>query len=837
MFDIRHNRVTSLKNSSFIGQVKLKELILTMNRISRIDSGTFYCLHSLELLDLSFNKLHVLQFVLKSGMFSKLHKLKHLYLQGNVNHPNHAFQGIPESPIVEATSLESLTIDGVVNVSFGPGYKNLTKLTNITMSGTVGVCRIKYLNRLSFQNLHTLKYLVLDDCHIKHIDSETFYYTQRLIYLDLSWNFDLEFDGFGKAAYGLTYTELRELKINAIHNPYRAGTEILRENIRHLRDMKLDRLHMDDNGIEFIDYGVSSMFPSSLKLLTLRRNRLNFGIYLEELIFNNPGLVILDAGKQEVAVRSDSVSYSKQITRRKRRALGTLQDNTRNIQNERHKSTSHTKLRPHNEEFMETKAFDDENFDKDLTNKTQARAKRSFFNQIFYRDSDEFISLGLQSLVCTGSRSDFHLINFSGIPNNITNIDVSNNFIPVLRENAFDGLGALRILNLSNNYVEHLHRNVFHGLENLKSLDLSNNLLGLEIRSNDQANIFSHFRHLTHLDLTNNRIVSIPRRTFEPLMNLVSLNLSYNHLETFEVNLVHLSALEFLDLSENKLQFLSAQMRLSLDAIGSNQFLGLNLAGNKLLCNCETRHFLEWLMTTQIQIVELGSYYCSLSNGAFRLLNATSEILEHLNDECRSYLHVSIGSSAGSTFFLSFILFYATYKNRWKLRYMYYMAKVKLYLPMRKSDTKKGQGQEFAFDAFVSYADGDRHFVINDMITHLEETAGLKLIIRDRDHEIGEAIAVNISRSIRYSRKTVLLLSHRFLRNDWCDFEMNMARMESVHTKREVIVLIFLESIPPNKLPLTITDLLRVSPFMEWPKGENAQRVFWDKCVTLLKRS
>ena len=798
VLDIRHNRVVSLMNSSFNGQVKLKELVLTMNRISRIETGTFDCLHSLHVLDLSFNKLHVLQNVLRPGMFSKLQKLTHLYLQGNVNQPNHAFQGVPESPIVELLALESLTIDGVINAVFGPGYNNLTKLTNMSMSGTDGFCRIKHLSRNSFQNLPALKYLALGDCDIKHIDYDTFYYVKHLVYLDLSWNFDLEFDGFGKAAHGLKYTEVRELKINAIHNPYRAGTEILRENMRHVRDLKLERLYMDDNGIEYVDYGVSSMFPASLKLLTLRRNRLNFGIYLEELIYYNPGLVILDAGKQEVAVRSDSVSFSSVIKRRKERAIDPLQGENMN---------------------------------------GRAIAKRSFFSQIFYEDRNEFTSLALQSLICSGSRSDFHLMNFSRIPNNITILDMSDNFIPVSRENAFDGLHKLQVLNLSNNYVEHVQRNAFRGLENLKTLDLSNNLLGFEVISNSQANMFIHFRHLKHLNLTNNRIVRIQRLIFESLVNLVSLNLSYNHLEHFEVNLVQMTALETLDLSENKIQFLSDNMRFSLDVIGLNQILKLNLARNRLLCNCETQPFLKWLMITQIQIIEFDSYYCSLSNGSLGFLNTSSEILEHLHSECRSYLHVSIGGSAGGTFLLSFLVFYLTYKNRWKLRYMYYMAKIKLDLPKKFSDSKQCQGQEFAFDAFVSYADGDRHFVIDDMIKHLEDTPGLRLMIRDRDYEIGEAIAVNILRSIHYSRKTVFLLSHRFLRNKWCNFELNMALMESVHTKREVILLIFLETIPPNKLPLTITSLLRGCPFLEWPKSKNAQNVFWDKCIKLLNKN
>ena len=835
VLDFSFNRIFKLKNSSFDGLTALRELILAQNIISSIETGTFLGLSSLELLDLSVNNFVLLQNVLKPGMFLDLHRLQFLYLQGNVEYLKQTYRGIPEYPIVELKALECLYLDGFLNASFGAEYKNLTKLTNITMSGYLAHCEIEYLSRRSFQNVPSLEYLVLDHCHLKDIEEDKFMHVPNLLYLDISWNFDVGFDTFGKAAYGMKFTKLKELNINGIHNPYRAGSELLRNNMRHFKDLRLEILHMDDNGIEYIDYGVSDMLPRTLRLLTLRKNRLHFGIYLSQFVFDNPSLVVLDAGDQELVVRSD-IDLFKSITRKRRRrgviSLNTrldyssklVLDNRRAIFTDREYMiavTARNGKRP--ADYQNYLAM----FRLHNNYTYHARDKR----HISGYENTEIVPLNLETLICSGSRSVLYLLNFSGVPNTITKMDFSRNFIANIHEKAFEGLAKLKYLNLSYNYLEHIHSNGFIGLDRLDTLDLSGNLLGFSIKTDTNSRIFIRFQFLKHLNLSNNRITKIPVSTFKSLAHVVSLNLKNNHIESFEVNLASTRDLTFLDLSDNKIQFLPLDVRAHLDIIAKNHEVSVNLNGNKLLCNCETIKFLEWIVSTNVDLVNIDTYYCSLNNGSIRFLNSTNTLLVQLHKECKSYIEIIVGSTIGITFVIAFILFYATYRNRWKLRYMYYMAKLKLDI----KPTDGNEEREYPFDVFISYADGDRHFVIKDLLEELEEKAGFRMLIRDRDYEIGESIAINISKSVRSSKKTVLLLSRHFLKNNWCDFELNMARMESIHARREVILLIFLETIPPNKLPLGIIDLLRSCPNIERPKEINAQHVFWERVATLLR--
>ena len=55
-----------------------------------------------------------------------------------------------------------------------------------------------------------------------------------------------------------------------------------------------------------------------------------------------------------------------------------------------------------------------------------------------------------------------------------------------------------------------------------------------------------------------------------------------------------------------------------------------------------------------------------------------------------------------------------------------------------------------------------------------------KFCIHERDFLPGNTIEDNIVNAIENSRKTILVLSGNFLTSGWCEFELQMARMESV---------------------------------------------------------
>jgi hypothetical protein len=81
----------------------------------------------------------------------------------------------------------------------------------------------------------------------------------------------------------------------------------------------------------------------------------------------------------------------------------------------------------------------------------------------------------------------------------------------------------LELLDMSNNFITVIKGSNFIRVTSLKHLDLSYNAID-EI----QPQAFEQLQFLTHLDLTSNQIVTLPASVFKPLVALETLKLSNN---------------------------------------------------------------------------------------------------------------------------------------------------------------------------------------------------------------------------------------------------------------------------------------------------------------------
>lgn len=91
-----------------------------------------------------------------------------------------------------------------------------------------------------------------------------------------------------------------------------------------------------------------------------------------------------------------------------------------------------------------------------------------------------------------------------------------------------------------------LSNNIFDLFSNLKNVSLrSNTLTSLTILP-----FWSHLKHISHLDLSQNRLISINNRDFQYFHNLISLNISLNFLTTIEPIWL-LIPIHTIDLSQN----------------------------------------------------------------------------------------------------------------------------------------------------------------------------------------------------------------------------------------------------------------------------------------------
>lgn len=146
-----HNAIDVIDVLAFQGVRRLKDLILSSNRISHLDNNTFSDVPNLRNLDLSYNQVQVLQ----PGHFHGLRKLQNLHLRSN------GLRQIFMRTFLECRSLEFLDM----------GYNRLRSLT-----------------RTTFLGLFRLKELHLEHNQISKINFFIFTLLTNLQVLYLQWN-------------------------------------------------------------------------------------------------------------------------------------------------------------------------------------------------------------------------------------------------------------------------------------------------------------------------------------------------------------------------------------------------------------------------------------------------------------------------------------------------------------------------------------------------------------------------------------------------------------------------------------------------------------------------
>ena len=263
----------------------------------------------------------------------------------------------------------------------------------------------------------------------------------------------------------------------------------------------------------------------------------------------------------------------------------------------------------------------------------------------------------------------------------------------------------LEYLKLSDCRIKELQEYSFSNFSKLEYLDLSSNNLG-HMGCHLNARV-SKLPRLKELNISHNAIQCVRTHMFAQMGHLEMVNLSNNEIHDFDASLLHTKNLVYLDLSVNRLQKLSYSTTKDLDRLASLKQIRVDLSGNTLLCTCETLDFLKWLKFTKVILVQRDNYVCTFNNGSSNNFSSLSYIISSLNSQCTSYVGVVIGVSVTISVCLVSLGSIVIYFFRWRLRYFYYKAKIKI--PQRK--LAHGYEEILDYDAFISYAAEDHEIV------------------------------------------------------------------------------------------------------------------------------
>ncbi|CAC5416689.1 unnamed protein product [Mytilus coruscus] len=381
---------------------------------------------------------------------------------------------------------------------------------------------------------------------------------------------------------------------------------------------------------------------------------------------------------------------------------------------------------------------------------------------------------------------------------------------PSLRSLAFSNCGFRQIL-LNLTYVT--------------TLKIDGNQLGNYLANNTYMT--TKTSRLEFISLSNNSIYNLYSQIFNNQPYLKVIDLSYNFLKNVNFHMKHMIHLEMLILAKNSIFYLDDNSIANIDQIlKENNNLKINLSGNPLHCGCSLLPYLEWMMHVRKRFVNFDQLRCILENGSMSMSNSFGDIILHLQTDCMNYSHLIVGVSFALFVFISLLIAALIYRHRWKLRYLFYTAKLR-YASQNNMDNR---GQ-YVYDAFISYSDEIRTFVTRDCIDNLERDGHFKLCIHHRDFLPGAAITDNITQAIQSSRKTICIITRSFIESYYCMFEYNMARMESIHRKKDksLIFLVFYEQLQPEELPLVLYEIIQKKTYIEYPNDVHGNLIFWEK--------
>ncbi|KAF5291549.1 hypothetical protein FQR65_LT01862 [Abscondita terminalis] len=450
--------------------------------------------------------------------------------------------------------------------------------------------------------------------------------------------------------------------------------------------------------------------------------------------------------------------------------------------------------------------------------------------------------------------------------NKLKYLNLSYNRIQVIFNSTFNGLSKLRVLGMKNASIHRIFDYGFYALSNLLVLNLEKNQFGLSrhvFSGLDNLQVlllggcsFTHISYeenplqnlsaLAHLCLEDNNLMTLSPTLLKPLPNLVTLDISNNFIRSWSERLfAHNMKISIIFAAHNKISHLTTSML--------NDFSNLtqlDISKNPLIYDCT--HFSDlnkWLNCYENNsLINLIMTYPTLCTYPYEFNNdsfiTAFESLSSGLEPCTSFnykLYLMIVVPSVGFVVITVLCCLLAYCNRWNIRYWLFLARGHITsMPKRTKKLDLKSYTNYEYDAFVSYSNEDKNFVVR-LVAMLENFEPfLRLCVYERDFEVGSVISDTVLASIEQSRKTILIISDAFARSEWCRWEVQIVQHHRLNFEclnKEVddsLVMIKLGNLNMSNCTPTLKYLMRTRIYLEWDSDENKQPLFWERLRKIL---
>lgn len=717
----------------------------------------------------------------------------------------------------------------------GGAFKSLVSLTNLTISNNYN---LKSLSPDVFSGLNSLQELRLIKNNIKSIFSITLasrpFILPSLKYLDLS------------------------------DNPFQALT---REDFAEMDGSELDTLTLRLCGLYSIEPGTFSWF-TKLKALNLDSNKLSTETLSKLVInLNRTALLLRHLGIGSNFLNKNPYEFLSLVAQTNISSLDLKENHFEFIPSSLEDSSF--PLMPNIRELDLSAVSGYE-----LLPGTFSPALPNLQRLIFSKNRlpgllpglrlGSLLALDLSDNVCENCLVKPHFEiedNSLADMTSLEDLTLSNNYLFQVSRYMFTGLDSLRNLYLSNCSIFHIVEYSFENLTSLEYLDLSHNkftkkdalpaavfygltnLTSLRLDSCDITNffepdIFNFLPNLEYLTLKDNRLAKIVPVQFSPLPNLEILDLSNNGLLPWNERLFSKNyKLREILMNSNHIYKFTNEM---IEDVGTLEVF--KLRSNPFSCTCTLVHAFQ----------DSGADYMKKSFGindpAVKCYLPKPWVEHRVTDylaihtgsyECLAW--ALFGAAAGAFFLVTLLAsIVAAYYLRWYIRYWVFLLRQRWRssFPGKQLSSTRGK---YKYDAFVSYCNEDRNFVIR-LVAMLENyDPHYRLCVFERDFKAGDVISQSVVDCLSSSRKSILILTDAFARSQWCQWELQMAHHKRIFFKQDghedSLILVKLGDVMEAHMTPTLRYLMKTRVYLQWHSDPKRQRIFWQKLRDALRPS
>ncbi|KAF7242335.1 Toll-like receptor 13 [Varanus komodoensis] len=875
ILNVSHNSIRFLPYRSFYHLPNLSVLKLSYNKMWMIEDGAFENLTALETLDLSCNGLEVLS----GAVFQGLANLSNLLLHNNHLRTIHQDTF---SPLQHLGNLELQFNDLRSFQRIAQSIQNLTELRRLNL------CNNNFTSLESEAQLPlSLSTLLLCNNSLYQVETKGPEFLWNIQQLDLSFNKISNVSSFARVSFrnlsrlkllGNNIDVFQLLNISGLqsHSLDYSGLHLnkfaqLTRLCLHLSKSNLPmNLFLQSNNLRNLSRNTFLTCPPIL-LLDLSKNRLrSVGCVREMLnatVQNKLRTLVVEHNLLNRLRSCSKGSFLKELRTISFRFNRIIYVSSFAFQFAPNLKILHLNI--NNIAFLHRQAL------KGLKQLIELRLDNNLLTDLYEGSFEDLSSLQTLNL-----RNNHVSVLFHGIFRNLGNLcilDLGGNNIRRLTSVSFEGLKNLSKLYLDRNRIEYITNSFFQPVEKtLKVLDLMSNKIhyismtqhnptpfmnlhlvyDLKLQAQQPYGLkiippkfFKGLTSLRNLYLSENKILSIapdvfddlgqleylslvdssngmgnlPPGIFKNLRNLKSLNLENAGLHTLTLEVFgNLTKLRNLQLGKNELQTFNSSVIEKLPALRY-----LDLRKCPLSCTCDNIWFQKWLNNSQVQVVYLYNYTCNSGQHSSYVYSFDTHV-------CFQDIGLYLFSITFPVLLLHMLLPVLYHRTYWQLKYHLYILRAWV-----NSHWRRGEDEDYQFDAFVSYNSRDESWVLEQLVPSLEKGEGpiFRLCLHHRDFQPGKYIIDNIINSIHNSRHTICIISRSYLQSEWCSMEIQLASYRLFDELKDVLIPVFIETIPERELSAyhQMRKVMLKKTYITWPPEPEAQKLFWAKLRMALK--